>query len=131
MVAINGSTGAPPFDTAVGASADGTGGSGATTSIGAANEIVVEAIGWYTNNPVAIGSSFTIQDQVGYLAGNGEGVALATKEVSGAETPAWTWTGTNAAAAAAASYHITGGAAATSHPCSSLRLLGVGCEVHP
>lgn len=39
--------------------------------------------------------------------------------------------GGNASALIGVLFSEAGGASPTSHPCSSLRLLGVGCEVHP
>jgi hypothetical protein len=77
-------------------------------SIGSANQLVVEAIAYYTNTGMAIGASFATPVEVGYTGSN-IGVAASWKEVSGAVDPHWTWTGSNVAAAAATSYAGSGG----------------------
>lgn len=77
-----------------------------------------------------IDSSFTMPTN--YEAHNALSVAIGYFLPSaGAKNPTWTRVGRVIAARLAVFKASGGGPSPTSHPCAALRLLGVGCEVHP
>lgn len=71
-------------------------------------------------------SSFTITDASAF-DGNGRCLGMAWKESASAQNETWTFSVSGETAVTLASFKGSGGGGATSHPCSSLRLLGVGC----
>lgn len=78
-------------------------------SIGIANDLVVAALSWNPNNGMSTDPGF-YRVQIGNVTGEHVGSALAWKEVTGAENPTWSWTGSNNAAGVNASFTGTGGA---------------------
>lgn len=64
-------------------------------SIGAANDLVVEGIGYESTSGYSIDSSFATPIEVAFLLNNHMGVAASWKQVSGAVNPAWSVGGTN------------------------------------
>lgn len=102
-------TGSDPFNAENGAT-----GSGVTSlSPGSVSpfgtDLFIAGLGWYANNTMAIGSSFSITDQQNYAGGGSMGAALAWKESASSENPSWTWSGTNESAAVIASFKGAGG----------------------
>lgn len=113
MVALALSQGA---SSAASGSPIGAGGTGTTIqigSVGAANDVVVEGVGWYTANGWTIDGSFSTILEAGYLGGTAMGAAASWKEVSGAVNPTWTASASESAIAgiAAAFTGVGGGAA--------------------
>ncbi len=85
-------------------------------SLGSAGDMIVEGLGWYTNNGIAINSGFATPLEVGYSGGNNIGGASSYKSVSGAENPTWSWSGSNVAAGVAMAFPGTGGGGGSNQP---------------
>lgn len=77
---------------------------GATGGIGNANDLVLEAIGFYVNNGYSISGSFNDLTEVSYAAATSMGLAAAWKHVTGSVTPTWTPSGSNTEAMRADSF---------------------------
>mgnify|MGYP001604103961 CR=1 FL=1 len=99
---------APTFNTNV---QTGTNSTGSVTpgSIGNANDLVVEALAYYTVGSNTINGSFSTVTEVAYLAANSMGLATAWKEIASAVNPVWTTNAANVVAAQAAAVTGVGG----------------------
>lgn len=99
---------APTFNTSVG---NGTNSSGSVQagSIGNANDLVVEAMAFYSTSGNTINSTFSAVTEVTHSAGNHIGLSAAWKEIAAATNPTWTTNSGNAIAAKAAAVSGVGG----------------------
>lgn len=107
VVDAYGATGTLAFSTSVGASASAS--TIQAGSIGAASDLVVEAVAYYANTGYSINSSFASPHERNYSAGNAMGLARSWLQIGAAVNPTWTASGSNDQAAAAISFTETGG----------------------
>lgn len=134
VTAYSGTTTTSPLDV----SCSGNSGSPTTCSgaVTPANNgsLIVSGTGGPFSAPQTVDSSLTIRNEVQGAGGVSYGASIADRVQATAASinPGWNdaatlGTGVNVTAV----FKPAAGGGATSHPCSALRLLGVGCELHP
>jgi hypothetical protein len=103
----------------------------ATTANG---DLIVSGTGGPIGSPPpTVDSSLTRQNFVQGTGGVSYGATIAdfVQPSSGSINPGWSDGASGTGVNVTAAFKAAAGGGATSHPCASLRLMGVGCEEHP